>query len=60
MKPHGQEEACNEAEQNRQRAAANLAGARRSRARSSSATESPEGIRVRVRPRGETSEGAAG
>jgi hypothetical protein len=52
-KPHGQEDERDEAEQVRQRAAANLAGAHRSRARSSSATESPEGIRVRVRPRGE-------
>jgi hypothetical protein len=36
MKPCGQEEARSEAEQNRHRAAADLAGARRSRARSSS------------------------
>jgi hypothetical protein len=37
MKPCGQKEARNEAEQNRHRAATDLAGARRSRARSSSA-----------------------
>jgi hypothetical protein len=43
MKPHGQEEERNEVKQMRQRAAADLAGARRSRARSSSAIrESPE------------------
>jgi hypothetical protein len=52
-KPHGQEEPHDEAEQRSHRAATDLAGARRSRARSSSATRSPEGIRVRVRPRGE-------
>jgi hypothetical protein len=38
MKPRGQEEARDEAERIRHRAAADLAGARRSRARSSSAT----------------------
>jgi hypothetical protein len=52
-KPHGQEEARDEAEQMRHRAAADLTGARRSRVRSSSATRSPEGIRVKVRSRGE-------
>jgi hypothetical protein len=53
MKPHGQEDERDEVEQVHQRAATNLAGARQNRARSSSATESPEGIRVRVRSRGE-------
>jgi hypothetical protein len=44
MKPHGQEEARDEAEQRHHQAAADLAGARRSQARSSSAIqESPEG-----------------
>jgi hypothetical protein len=44
MKPHEQEEEHDEAKQMRQRAAADLAGARRSRARGSSAIrESPEG-----------------
>jgi hypothetical protein len=48
-KPRGQEEARGEAEQMRQRAAADLAGARRSRARSSSATRIAGGeIRVRT------------
>jgi hypothetical protein len=37
-KPHGQEDERDEAEQVRQRAAANLAGARQSRARSTSVT----------------------
>jgi hypothetical protein len=37
MKPCGQDDACDEAEQNRHRAAADLAGARWSQARSSSA-----------------------
>jgi hypothetical protein len=42
-KPHGQEEACDEVERIRHRAAADLAGARRSRARSSSATRDRQG-----------------
>jgi hypothetical protein len=54
MKPHGQKEARDEAEQRRHRAAADLVGARRSRARSSSAIQDRQrGIRVRNRPRGE-------
>jgi hypothetical protein len=53
-KPHGQEEARDEAEQRRHQAAADLAGARQSRARSSSVIRDRQrGIRVRVRPRGE-------
>jgi hypothetical protein len=48
-KPHGQEEVRDEVEQMRQRAAADLAGTRRSRARSSSATRiAREEIRVRT------------
>jgi hypothetical protein len=39
MKPHGQEEARDAAKQRRHRAAVDLVGARRSRARSSSATQ---------------------
>jgi hypothetical protein len=42
-KPHGQEEARDAVKQRRHRAAADLAEARRSRARSSSVTQSPEG-----------------
>jgi hypothetical protein len=42
-KPHSQEEARDEAEQRRHRAAADLAGARRSWARSSSATQIARG-----------------
>jgi hypothetical protein len=54
MKPHSQEGARDAAKQRRHRAAADLAGARRSRARSTSATQIARGgIRVRVRPRGE-------
>jgi hypothetical protein len=49
-KPHGQDEARNEAEQNRHRSGEEFVGD----------SQSPERIRVRVRPRGETSEGAAG
>jgi hypothetical protein len=49
MKPRGQEEERDEAKQMRQRAAADLAGARRSRARSSSATRiTREEVRVRT------------
>jgi hypothetical protein len=59
-KPHGQEEACDEAEQIRHRAAADLAGARRSRARSSSATRDRQGgLGLEPTERG-ASEGAAG
>jgi hypothetical protein len=48
-KPRGQEELCDEAEQMRQRAATDLAGTRRSRARSSSVTRIARGdIRVRT------------
>jgi hypothetical protein len=48
-KSHGQEEARTEAEQMRQRAVVDLAGAHRSRARSSSATQIARGeIRVRT------------
>jgi hypothetical protein len=47
-KPRGQEEARDVAEQMRQRPVADLAGARRSRARSSSATQIARG-RIRVR-----------
>jgi hypothetical protein len=48
-KPHGQEEARDEAEQMPQRAEADLAGARRSQARSSSANQISRGeIRVRT------------
>jgi hypothetical protein len=42
-KPHGQEEGRDEAEQVRQRAAANLAGVCRSRARSTSVTRIARG-----------------
>jgi hypothetical protein len=49
MKPRGQEEARDEAEQMRQRAAADLAEARQSRARSSLVTQIARGeIRVRT------------
>jgi hypothetical protein len=49
MKPRGQEEVRDEAEQIRYRAAADLTGARRSRVRSSSATRIARGgIRVRT------------
>jgi hypothetical protein len=48
MNPHGQEEAHGEAEQLRHRAAAELAGARRNRARGSSVIRNRQrGIRVR-------------
>jgi hypothetical protein len=61
MKPHGQEEARDEVEQRHHRAAADLAGARRSRARSSSAIQNCQrGIRVRNRLRGERVRGMAG
>jgi hypothetical protein len=60
-KPCGQKEARNEAEQNRHRAAADLAGARRSSPEPGEEFvgdfQSLEGIRVRVRPRGKMSEG---
>jgi hypothetical protein len=51
--PHGQGEAHSEAEQMRHRAAAELAGARRNRARNASAIQKRQrGIRVRTRPSG--------
>jgi hypothetical protein len=57
-KPHGQEEERDEAKQMHQRVAVDLAGARRSRTRSSSAIQDRQrGIRVRVRPRGERVKG---
>jgi hypothetical protein len=60
MNPRGQEEAHGEAEQMRHRAAAELAGARRNRARNASAIQNRQrGIRVRSRPSGGESEGAA-
>jgi hypothetical protein len=53
-KPHGQEEERDKAKQMRQRAAADLAEARRSQTRSSSAIQDHQrGIMVRVRLRGE-------
>jgi hypothetical protein len=56
--PHGQEEAHGEAEQMRHRAAAELAGACRNRARGSSVIRNRQrGIRVRTRPSGGASEG---
>jgi hypothetical protein len=52
-KPRGQEEERNEAKQRRQRVAADLAGARRSRARSASTTRIARGrIGLGFRPRG--------
>jgi hypothetical protein len=69
MKPHDQEEARNEAEQNHHRAAADLAGAHRSRARSSSVIRNrqrglglgldQEGRRVRGRLAGPSQSGQA-
>jgi hypothetical protein len=59
-KPRGQKEECNEAEQIRHRVAADLAGVRRSRARSSSAIRIARGgLGLEPIERGE-SEGAAG
>jgi hypothetical protein len=58
MNPHGQMEAHDEAEQLRHRAAAELAGTRRNRARGSSAIRNRQrGIRVRSRPSEGESEG---
>jgi hypothetical protein len=60
-KPHGQEDEHDKAEQVRQRAAVNLVGARRSRARSTSATRIARGeLGLGFRSRGGESEGAAG
>jgi hypothetical protein len=56
-----QEEERNEAKQRRQRAAVDLAGARRSWARSSSAMQIARGeLGLGFRPRGGESEGTAG
>jgi hypothetical protein len=61
MKPHGQEEACDKAEQIRHRAAADLAGARRSQARSSSAIPNRQrGLGLGTDREGERVRGAAG
>jgi hypothetical protein len=49
--PSGQKVGRHEPKQKRQRAAADLAGARRSWARGASATRVARGARVRVRPR---------
>jgi hypothetical protein len=49
--PSGQKVGRVEPKQKRQRAAADLAGARRSWARDASATRVARGARVRVRPR---------
>jgi hypothetical protein len=58
MKPRGQDEERNEAKQRRQGAAADLAGAHRSRARSASATRiARERIGLGFQPRGGESEG---
>jgi hypothetical protein len=51
MNPSGQKVGRIEPKQKRQRAAADLAGARRRWARDASATQVARGARVRVRPR---------
>jgi hypothetical protein len=59
-KPHGQEEACDKAEQIRHRAVADLAGAHWSRARSLSMIQNRQrGLGLETDREGEASEGAA-